>query len=106
MSKPTPQNPAPLKPQGVSIEVPNTLIVQFKASVSPTKRDEHIQTVRLKCREPTGTSRRYAGVEHVYTKCFSGYSGEFPPNVETFIRSQNVRRMEYYSTTVSDSNKY
>ena len=104
MSKPTPQTPAPLKSQGISAEVPNTLIVQFKASVSPTKRDEHIQTVRLKCRESTGTSHRYAGIEHVYSKCFSGYSGEFPPNVETFIRSQNVLPMVVLD--YSDSNEY
>ncbi|KDR79370.1 hypothetical protein GALMADRAFT_277791 [Galerina marginata CBS 339.88] len=91
MSKPpTTQTSAALNPpQQISVEVPNTLIVQFKKTVPSAKQDEHVQAVRLKCREPTGTSRRFAGIEQVYSKCFLGYSGEFAPNVEKFIRSQS-----------------
>ena len=69
--------------------IDHALIVRFRNSAGGEAQRKHLKELKDLCAQyPSDGKTTFRGVQRIFTAALQGYTGEFHPNVEQWIRAQ------------------
>lgn len=76
-----------------SKEIPHTFIVKLIPTIDNETEKTHLNNLRKLCAQyPSDGSKQFKGIQCIFKYALKGYTGEFHPKVEEWIKAQKEAR--------------